>query len=77
MATIIAPHFGLACSEQDRDAMAQAAHFDAKTPKLAFTPDSDAKQRLATASVRAAAEQHVGEIYRRLEAACAGAGGVS
>ncbi len=72
VATMVAPHFGLACSDQDRDAMAMAAHFDAKMPKSAFTPDSDAKQRHATASLRAAADAHVGEIYRRLEVLRAG-----
>jgi hypothetical protein len=72
METMVAPHFGLACSDQDRDAMAEAARFNAKMPDSAFTPDSDAKQRYASAALRSAAEQHVGEIYRRLEAVRAG-----
>jgi len=70
--TRIMPHFGVACSEQDREAMAAAARYDAKTPNFAFTPDSDAKQREATAAARAAAETQLGEIYRRLEALRAG-----
>ena len=40
---------------------------DAKTPSFEFTPDSEAKQREATAPLRAVADERIGEIYRRLE----------
>ena len=63
------PHFGMNCSEAERAIMAAAARRDAKTPQLEFVDDSAAKQNEATASLRALAERHLGEIYRRLEAA--------
>jgi hypothetical protein len=65
--TTIMPHFGVACSDRDRAAMAAAARFDAKTPSFEFTPDIDAKQREASAATRAAAEARLGGLYRRLE----------
>jgi hypothetical protein len=67
MWTAIMPHFGTECSDQDRDAMANVARFDAKIPNVAFKPDVEAKQWQASASLRAAAGEFVGEIYRRLE----------
>ncbi len=65
--TVILPHFGVQCGEADRAAMTEAARYDAKTPGFEFEPDSGAKQRSATPTVRAAAEQWLGELYRRLE----------
>jgi len=65
--TKVGPHFGVACSVPDRDAMADAARFDAKAPGLAFAGDAAAKQQAASAAVRAAAERQVGELYRHLE----------
>lgn len=62
-----ATHFGIDCTAADRDAMAQAARFDAKAPGLAFTSDVAGKQHAASAAVRAAAAREVGELYRRLE----------
>jgi Nif11 domain len=64
----ILPHFGVAVSARDRAVMAKAARFDAKTPGIKFTPDIDHKQASATPAVRAAAQEHVGDIYARLEA---------
>jgi hypothetical protein len=66
--TRILPHFGLWCTEDDRAAMAKTARLDAKTPALAFAPDSASKQQAATARCRAAAEEWLGGLYRRLEA---------
>jgi len=65
--TAVLPHFSVVSSDQDRNAMAQVARYDAKTPSFEFTPDSEAKQREATESVRAIANERIGEIYRRLE----------
>jgi hypothetical protein len=65
--TKIMPHFGVKCSGRDRAMMADMARFDAKTPSFEFASDIDAKQRAASAIVRAVAEQRLGEIYRRLE----------
>jgi hypothetical protein len=65
--TTIMPHFGVSCSDRDRAVMAEVARFDAKTPGLPFTSDIDAKQREASAATRAAAEERLGDLYRRLE----------
>lgn len=67
--TDILPHFGIACSERERAIMAEVARFDAKTPQLEFANDSAEKRRQASERTRALAERHLGEIYRRLEAA--------
>ena len=67
--TDILPHFGMACSERERSVMSEAARFDAKTPQLEFANDSAEKRRRASERTRALAERHLGEIYRRLEAA--------
>jgi hypothetical protein len=66
--TTILPHFGVESSDRDRDAMLKAARLDAKTPSFEFMPDAETKQREATASVRAVADEHLGKIYRQLEA---------
>jgi hypothetical protein len=65
--TAIMPHFGVDLSARDRAAMAHTARLDAKSPSFAFTSDSEAKQREATAATRAAADQRLGQLYRRLE----------
>ena len=62
------PHFGICCGEEERERMRQAAQQDAKSPSLPFAGDTRAKQRAATATIRRAAERHLGEIYHRLEA---------
>ncbi|MBY8820822.1 sulfotransferase [Sphingomonas colocasiae] len=63
----ILPHFGI---EPDGDARARlqaASGRDAKAPLQAFSRDSEDKQRVATAAVRTAADEHLAEAYRRLE----------
>jgi hypothetical protein len=65
--TEILPHFGVAVSEADREAMAGAARYDAKSPKIPFARDRAAKQALATTRIRAAATT-IGEYYQWLEA---------
>ncbi|HEV3085072.1 MAG TPA: sigma-70 family RNA polymerase sigma factor [Gemmataceae bacterium] len=69
----ILPHFGIAATDDERAAMSAAAQYDAKTPSFEFTPDSAAKQSAATAATRAAAGEHLGAIYGRLEALRLGA----
>lgn len=66
--TMVLPHFGVACSERDKHAMAETARYDAKSPRFEFTVDSAAKQQAATEPTLAAAERWLGDIYRRLEA---------
>ena len=67
--TRILPHFGMACDESERAVMSEAARFDAKNPQFEFTNDSADKRRQASVRTGALAERHLGEIYRRLEAA--------
>jgi hypothetical protein len=66
--TAILPHFGVACGEADRAAMTEATRYDAKAPGMTFAPDSEAKQRSASAATRAAAERWLHDPYGRLEA---------
>jgi hypothetical protein len=66
--TAILPHFGVACGEADRAAMTEATRYDAKAPGMTFAPDSEAKQRSASAATRAAAERWLRDPYGRLEA---------
>jgi hypothetical protein len=66
--TTILPHFGIEVADEERAAMAGAAHYDAKAPQTAFTPDAEAKRQAVTPAIRTAVERHVGEAYRRLEA---------
>ncbi len=65
--TAILPHFGVPLSEGDRLDMAAAARRDAKAPSFEFAGDTQAKQQAATARVRSAASEWLGEIYGRLE----------
>ncbi len=71
--TAILPHFGVDYGDSDRATMVEAARYDAKTPNFEFVPDTETKQRNATAGVRAAAGERLGEIYRQLEALRIGA----
>jgi hypothetical protein len=64
----ILPHFGVACDDDERAAMAAAARFDAKAPWLAFAGDAQEKQRLADDAVRAACRDHLDDDYARLVA---------
>jgi hypothetical protein len=68
----ILPHFGVACGDDEREAMSRIVRFDAKTPSFAFADDTAAKQRAATDLVRAAADRELGDVYRRLEELRAG-----
>ena len=66
--TAILPHFGVACGAADRAAMTEATRYDAKVPGMTFAPDSEAKQRGASAATRAAAERWLRDPYGQLEA---------
>ncbi len=67
----ILPHFRVSCSAAERECMRQATQRDIKSPGLPFAGDAEEKQRAATANIHRAAEQHLGAIYRRLEAMAA------
>jgi hypothetical protein len=64
----ILPHFGLSATPPERDAMALAARRDAKNPTFDFSRDTEAKQSAASDVMRATAERHLGDVYRKLEA---------
>jgi hypothetical protein len=70
--TTVLPHFGLSCSDAERDRMRETALPDAKAPSVPFGGDAEEKQRAATDAVRDAAARHLGEIYARLERSAGG-----
>src|ERR1700689_5759058 len=61
--TAILPHFGVTCDAADCTAITEATRYDAKAPGMAFTPDSEAKQRGASSATRAAAAGWLGDPY--------------
>ncbi len=65
--TRILPHFGIACSEAEREVMAAVAKYDAKTPGAIFSPDARNERRNARLRMQPLAEQYLGAVYRRLE----------
>jgi hypothetical protein len=69
METKILPHFGVEPDDLDRVAMAEAAHHDAKTPGMLFSPDAERKQQAATPAMRSAVGKRLDGIYQGLEAA--------
>jgi hypothetical protein len=68
VSTVILPHFGIACRDDERERMRQAAERDAKSPNLRFGGDTETKQRAANAKIRGAAERYLREIYESLDA---------
>jgi hypothetical protein len=66
--TRIAPHFGLEISAEARAAMRTVAARDAKRPSLPFDASQPAKSDVMTPALRAIAEEHMGVIYREIEA---------
>jgi hypothetical protein len=66
--TTILPHFGVAAADAEREAMARAADYDAKSPWTKFSPDSAAKREAATGPIKLACERRLGGVYHRLEA---------
>lgn len=71
VSTAILPHFGMTCSEAERESMRQMAQHDAKSPSQLFAGDAEAKRQAATAKTRFAAERHLREVYDGLEALAA------
>ena len=67
--TSILPHFGVACSAQEREAMTGAAKFDAKSPSMYFSQYNESKRQIMTDALRATAERRLGKVYRQLESA--------
>jgi hypothetical protein len=64
----ILPHFGVACGEEDRFRLAQAAQFDAKSPGLRYEGDNASKLAAMTEELKTTANRRLGEVYAQLEA---------
>jgi hypothetical protein len=64
----ILPHFGVTPTSEEHEFMVDAARFDAKSPGLAFTPDSAAKRAEASAAITRICADRMEDSYRRLEA---------
>ena len=63
----VLPHFGISCSDAEKELMRQTARRDAKSPSLPFVGNAEAKRQAATERLVHAADSHLGEIYERLE----------
>jgi gluconate kinase len=61
--------FGIRDDAPTREALQAAARWNAKTPQLAFTADSERKQREATPELRTLIDQWAAPAYRELERA--------
>ena len=66
--TVIAPWLGVPLTDADRARMRRVTCFHAKSPGRLFSTDSDAKQRLATETLRELAQHWVAPAFTRLEA---------
>ena len=66
--TTILPHFGVEPGQGERDLMAEAARFDAKSPGSEFTPDSAQKRAEAKPMITEICARRLDDSYRRLEA---------
>jgi hypothetical protein len=65
--TAVMPHFRVPRTADDRAAMVDAAQYDAKSRRLRFSVDTDAKRNAATDQIRSAAQQLRG-LHARLDA---------
>jgi hypothetical protein len=63
----ILKHFQISYSNEDLEIMNSVTKFNAKTPQLNFTPDSEEKKKEANETVRRAAEKYVNLLYDNLE----------
>ncbi|MCD9185651.1 MAG: sulfotransferase [Pyrinomonadaceae bacterium] len=65
--TEILAHFKLDFSTEDLEKMRFSTQFNAKTPSLNFTPDSESKKKEASEIAVRAAEKIVDPLYEKLE----------
>ena len=65
--TRMMPHFGIACSEADREAMGEVAKYDAKNPGTTFSREAREERDRARQRMQPLAEQYLGDVYLRLE----------
>jgi hypothetical protein len=61
------PHFGVAPTPTELEAMAAAARFDAKSPTTLFVPDSDTKRLATTDTIAAAVAGRLTVAHQELE----------
>lgn len=62
-------HFGLEYSGDDIEQMTVAASYNAKSPNVKFTSDTEAKRNEARGEIDKIAQHYFGTIYKELEAA--------
>lgn len=62
-------HFNVEYSNDDIARMSEAASYNAKSPSVKFTSDTEEKRREASGEIDAIAEKYFGTIYEELEAA--------
>lgn len=64
-------HFSLEYSDEDIAKMNDAASYNAKSPSVKFTSDTEDKRREARGEIDAIADKYLAVIYKELEAAAA------
>jgi hypothetical protein len=62
-------HFGVSYCDEEIERMIAAARFNAKTPVLEFTNDTQQKQREASEAVRTLCDKLLMPLYEELESA--------
>lgn len=62
-------HFNVECSADDIARMSDAAGYNAKSPSVKFTSDTEDKRREAKGEIEAIADKYFGTIYEELKAA--------
>lgn len=60
-------HFRAVYTPADIEQMKSAAQFNAKTPQINFTPDSETKKKQASDAAHRAAEKWLNPLYEKLE----------
>lgn len=65
--SVILEHFRAAYLPEEIERMESAAQFNAKTPQINFTPDSETKKKQASDAARRAAEKWLDPLYEKLE----------
>jgi len=63
----VAKHFRIEFSSEELALLRQAVQFSAKAPQMAFTGDSEEKQRAITPEMHALAAEWLDPVYRRFE----------
>ena len=65
--SVMLKHVRVEYAPEDIENIKSAAHFNAKMPRVPFTPDSSAKRNEASEAARQAAEFWVNPLYEKLE----------